>query len=292
MTRLQDILSDPWALNLDQLDFGDASAFKPVKRVDSDLNARAKEFAPGRQWMQQQPRYTPITPQTPPGQRSHPQQLTRLQTTFDYSPQTPYSAPAYHNNAPYNAAQVSPLVTITDATQQYSQGLQWHSQYPPTQDIATWTASSYHAGGRLSVDYNNNLLTPTSPNTSQRSRSRSVSVTSAATYTCDHPDCNKIFKAKTEFTHHLRNHGPRNHACPYCSKKFIFKKDMARHARTHTPDNRSFFCDVEACQWAERGFQRKDHWRRHMLTHKPRSTGMLTPVTSPSATMSRSGSYQ
>ncbi|QIX00815.1 hypothetical protein AMS68_006332 [Peltaster fructicola] len=275
---------DPFAQTIMGSSF---DTIRPLARTDSGLNARARPFIPASQQSSR------INTTTVPARTTQllQQQLTPIRTNFDTYQTPPYSAPCYQQDG--NPNDVSPLLTITDAmhrTQIHSSnGYQWPLDVAPAQQIDTWVGTSTY-GAQLGPDFiDPAYLTPTTPVShcsSGSGRSRSHSIASATSYHCDHHGCGKDFKTKTEYTHHRRNHGDRNHACSHCSKRFVFRKDLNRHIKTHTPEQRYYFCQMVGCQWGERGFQRKDHYDRHMRTHAPRSTGMLTPVTT-SAPMSR-----
>lgn len=47
---------------------------------------------------------------------------------------------------------------------------------------------------------------------------------------------------------------------------FQFEKDLIRHTLTHSedPNVRKYKCPSRACDYASKGFKRKDHFTRHV----------------------------
>ncbi|KAH9821463.1 zinc finger protein [Teratosphaeria destructans] len=86
---------------------------------------------------------------------------------------------------------------------------------------------------------------------------------SPAFYRCQ--ECHAGFEEKQDLRHHKRKHTtPENkpHGCDQCPQRFLHPKDLRRHLRVHQPA--SFFCPFEGCRYAERGFKREDHLKRHL----------------------------
>lgn len=278
------------------------------KRVDSGLRATAKPFVPSsQQWQTQQTgTWTPLNnnstlaaPTSQPRDRNRMSHMTPIQTSVTATYQTPpLSAPSRSNiyAAQQHALATSPLISLTDETCVTSfphaggQGYQWTFSTPPALDIDTWAQ-----GTRDFVDPAR--LTPVTPTTPTyggsnlertASRTSKTSRTTLGPYICDHEGCGKEFRSKTEFSHHKRNHGERHHVCCKCSKRFVFRKDLGRHEKVHTHERYHFGDVVEGCQWCVKGFQRKDHHKRHMKNHFQKGD-VLTPAGS-SAAMSRTHS--
>lgn len=266
------------------------------RRVDSDLRATAKEFVPQQQWQTQQLGWTPdngTTLMAQPRNRDRMSHMTPLQTNVNSLYHTPpMSAPSRPT-----IYQQSPMISLNDegcltSIPQGNLGYQWPFATPPSMDINTWAQ-----GTRDFVDPNR--LTPITPVTPvyggslERTGSRTsrTSRTTAGPYICEHENCvgnGKEFRSKTEYSHHRRNHGERQHACTQCNKRFVFRKDLTRHYRVHTDQREYFGPVVEDCQWCAKGFQRKDHYERHMRTHTQKGEA-VTPAPS-SAALSRTHS--
>ncbi|KAH3897445.1 hypothetical protein DPMN_021633, partial [Dreissena polymorpha] len=78
--------------------------------------------------------------------------------------------------------------------------------------------------------------------------------------------CTKFFPSKSRRERHMKSHtGERPFTCdvlcPICYKSFRPKAVLQRHLLTHTHE-RPYVCDV-----CNRSFQRKDHLKRHYVTH-------------------------
>lgn len=57
-----------------------------------------------------------------------------------------------------------------------------------------------------------------------------------------------------------------SHVCEECEAAFQFEKDLIRHTLTHNedPDVRKYKCPSRPCEYAWKGFKRKDHFKRHV----------------------------
>lgn len=219
-------------------------------------------------------------------------QLTPLQTNFcsAFQPTPPDST-----KTPHEDWQQSLSAGPETSSPRGILGYQWNLDTPPAQAMAAWAKqTSFAPGGRLigqadAIDPAMLTPTPTTPTAggSALERTTSRTATSAASYLCEHDGCGKEFKSKTDYSHHRRNHGLRPHECSSCPKSFVFRKDLNRHEKTHNPSVREFYCQIAGCPWAARGFQRRDHYVRHMRAHH--RAAAPTPSDS-SAAMSRSAS--
>lgn len=103
-----------------------------------------------------------------------------------------------------------------------------------------------------------------------------------ATFRC--AECQKGFHTHDALRHHKRNHGKRTFVCDECDKAFLNPKDLRRHKKKHNKDpSQKFYCSTFGCPYKEKGFQRKDHWQRHMSNQHGVTDsvlGQLSPVNS------------
>jgi hypothetical protein len=86
--------------------------------------------------------------------------------------------------------------------------------------------------------------------------------------------CTAAFPTSVELTHHLRSHAPyasRNHVCQHCEKRFQYRKDLFRHLPRHDPNRQKFYCPFKGCKYHVKGFGRRDHLDRHVISQHPRS---------------------
>jgi uncharacterized Zn-finger protein len=91
--------------------------------------------------------------------------------------------------------------------------------------------------------------------------------TNKRTYVCQHPDCGKTFRFKSEMVRHSTTHDNyRPFVCPIeaCGKSFKRADALDNHMRTHTRET-PFVCSYEGCGM---GFTTKASLRYHLLKHK------------------------
>ncbi|KAI9695490.1 MAG: hypothetical protein M1820_008592 [Bogoriella megaspora] len=92
-------------------------------------------------------------------------------------------------------------------------------------------------------------------------------------YPCEH--CSKSFPSKNALKGHQRAHATnkdRPKACPVCAARFLWDKDLRRHLlkhEEHRPEAK-YLCPQTSCQYYDKGFARKDHFKRHLLQHYPK----------------------
>jgi len=95
------------------------------------------------------------------------------------------------------------------------------------------------------------------------------------TYVCKIPECNKVFRYKSEIYRHVATHSAqRPYICNFESCKKTFKRNDAleNHMRTHTKES-PFICEHEECGLT---FTTKASLRYHLLKHKDEKTFKCT----------------
>ncbi|KAK3704821.1 hypothetical protein LTR37_013653 [Vermiconidia calcicola] len=107
-------------------------------------------------------------------------------------------------------------------------------------------------------------------------RSKRQIMSGEGQYQCD--QCPAGFNtAEDRRKHQDRVHGDysrRPHACQQCDRRFLYSKDLRRHQATHGQAPGIYFCPLTECEFAEKGFFRKDHFDRHLPIHfRPNSAG-------------------
>lgn len=120
-----------------------------------------------------------------------------------------------------------------------------------------------------------------SPVSQRPSSSHTPAASVLRAYICDRDDCSAAFEDAQGLRHHNRNAHTQADQRPYpclepnCEKRFMYPKDLTRHRRTHrnaatvsptgTHEERHY-CRFRRCKYATRGFDRKDHFDRHMAS--------------------------
>ncbi|TID23710.1 hypothetical protein E6O75_ATG03346 [Venturia nashicola] len=88
-------------------------------------------------------------------------------------------------------------------------------------------------------------------------------------YKCQ--QCNKVLQDERGLKRHELTHNKNfalGHICEECDMAFQFEKDLIRHTLTHNrdPHIRIYKCPSRSCNYALKGFKRKDHFMRHVRT--------------------------
>ncbi|KAI6830265.1 hypothetical protein KC340_g12783 [Hortaea werneckii] len=132
---------------------------------------------------------------------------------------------------------------------------------------------------KLRLNTTNLLELPITPNSSGSGTSSPISVSSSrsarrtpdqmrawpAPFRCDNEGCGFGFETMQDLRHHQRVHKPRRFICETCNKAFHYFKDLRRHWKTHNRDpKQKFYCQFTTCKHHRQGFNRDDHWKRHM----------------------------
>lgn len=66
--------------------------------------------------------------------------------------------------------------------------------------------------------------------------------------------------------------------CEICKHSFTYKKDLDRHRSSVHISNPNWFCPVQECKYAKRGFSRKDKAFQHVKTHQRGMDIVLEPI--------------
>jgi hypothetical protein len=66
--------------------------------------------------------------------------------------------------------------------------------------------------------------------------------------------------------------------CGTCDRQFTLKKDLERHRLSKHTDRPRWFCPVQGCPFATKGFKRKDKAFQHIRTHRRSSDVGLQPM--------------
>ena len=86
-------------------------------------------------------------------------------------------------------------------------------------------------------------------------------------YRCDYPGCNRVFRFRSTFMHHLVSHSDeRPYVCNYrgCTKSYKRSYDLADHILVHT-EQRTYKCTIEPCQLT---FKTKAGLKYHTQSHE------------------------
>ncbi|XTI91544.1 hypothetical protein V2W45_1495348 [Cenococcum geophilum] len=98
---------------------------------------------------------------------------------------------------------------------------------------------------------------------------------------CEH--CYSTFSDTTAFNRHTKTH-QKPYKCNQCHWAFKLKKDLRRHKQTHNVfcttemqirGGRFYFCKHQTCQYAVKGFQRRDNLLRHIRNVHGEEYGQL-----------------
>ncbi|KAF2236923.1 hypothetical protein EV356DRAFT_530440 [Viridothelium virens] len=87
---------------------------------------------------------------------------------------------------------------------------------------------------------------------------------------CEH--CSKVCADKKALKSHLRKHKERKIVCEIenCGQRFHYKKDLIRHMHKHRKErSATYLCPRLDCLYYEKGFPRRDHFKRHLQLHFP-----------------------
>ena len=83
-------------------------------------------------------------------------------------------------------------------------------------------------------------------------------------YTCNYPECNKIFSTKFSWKRHQIIHNPkRNFICQCCGKKFALAQQLKEHFYIHTKEF-PHVCGIDGCK---REFKHASELSLHKRTH-------------------------
>ncbi|SMR54469.1 unnamed protein product [Zymoseptoria tritici ST99CH_1A5] len=161
-----------------------------------------------------------------------------------------------------------------------------HDTPPPLVDMQSWIDQATPFVDHLLPRLDTNLLAPPASSIA-RSPSSASSVASSSSrlgssrrnrdqmtagdFACYW--CAAAFPTSLDLTHHLRSHAPyasRNHVCQKCEKRFQYRKDLLRHLPRHDPNRQRFYCTFTGCKYHNKGFGRRDHLERHVISQHGR----------------------
>ncbi|KAK3691161.1 hypothetical protein LTR37_018815 [Vermiconidia calcicola] len=152
-----------------------------------------------------------------------------------------------------------------------------------THSLQGWLEVPMAVGERTGLPINRSPRQPT-PQTPVASPPTSIATNSASSsarrskreimsgdgqYQCDQCPAG-FYTAEDRTKHQDRVHGDysrRPHACQQCDRRFLYPKDLRRHEATHGQASRIYFCPWTDCEFAKKGFIRKDHFDRHLPIH-------------------------
>ncbi|KAI8802666.1 hypothetical protein BJ742DRAFT_683894 [Cladochytrium replicatum] len=116
--------------------------------------------------------------------------------------------------------------------------------------------SPYHSGAYLSKS-----VVPTSVPQPQANVRNTKST--ATSFPCPFPECNKVFQQKFNLKSHLRSHATeRAYQCNMCEAAFRRSHDLKRHHRSLHTQVKPFGCDL-----CDKRFSRMDALKRHTRRH-------------------------
>ncbi|KAL2059828.1 hypothetical protein VTL71DRAFT_9983, partial [Oculimacula yallundae] len=79
----------------------------------------------------------------------------------------------------------------------------------------------------------------------------------------------ETFPRQCELNPHIRTKHELPYKCrmPNCIFRFGYQKHLDRHRETKHSEAKEYFCNLTSCKYYEKGFSRKDNFKRHMKQH-------------------------